>query len=574
MKKSCALAILLGYLLLTSLGSGCRRSNESAAPGQAQQLVLSKSAGPRSFNRLLSADEQTSSLTDCLMGRLIRINRQTQQPEPELATAWQTSPDGKTLICELRSDVRFSDGQPFTAADVLFTFTVLNDPATNAPAADSFNADGQRVRVEQLDNQRVQFSFPTPQAAPERLFDGVPILPKHKLEAAYQAGKFAEAWTLGTPPDQIVGLGPFKLKEFVAGQRVVLARNEHYWKKDAAGQPLPYLNELVFALDADRNTQLLKFQQGETDLLSPVNADDVAALAPLEAQGKIKLHDLGPSMIRELFWFNLNDGKQADTGKPLVDPVKLRWFKDVRFRQASAHAIDREALARLVFAGKAAPQWGFLSPGDKLWYNPAVRQYPYELTHAQELLKEAGFQVQPGQALRDAQGNAVTFTLLTNAGNVLRQKMSAMIQTDLEKLGIKVNLATLESRALLSTINDSMNYEACLLAIVSGDADPNAHTNILASSGVTHWWQPQQRKPATPWEARIDELMKLQASVRDQAARKRLFDEVQTIMAEQQPFLFLVTRHLVVAAKTDVRNLKPALLPDFVLWNCEELARP
>lgn len=565
--------LLLGCFLLMVVGSSCQRSKEQSSSLSAQRLVLSKSAGPRSFNRLLSADEPTSSLTDCLMGRLIRINRQTQQPEPELATAWQTAPDGKSLICELRRGVLFSDGQPFTAADVLFTFDVLNNPATNSPAADSFNFNGQRVRVEQLDSQHVQFTFPTPQAAAERLFDGVPILPKHRLEAAYRDKKFAEAWTLGTPPDQIVGLGPFKLKEYVAGQRVVLTRNEHYWKRDAAGKQLPYLNELVFSLDADRNTQLLKFQQGETDLLSPVNADDVATLAPLEAQGKIKVHDLGPSLIREVFWFNLNEGKQAETGKPLVDPVKLRWFKDVRFRQAISTALDREALARLVFAGKAAPQWGFLSAGDKLWYNPAVKQYPYDLERARGLLTDAGFQVQPNQQLRDAQGNPVTFTLLTNAGNVLRQKMSAMIQADLARLGIKVNITTLESRAVLSTINESKNYEACLLAIVSGDADPNAHTNILASTGLTHWWNPQQPKPVTPWEAQIDKLMQQQASTLDASARKQLFDEVQTIMAEQQPFLFLVARHLIVAAKTDIGNLKPALLPDFVLWNCEELQR-
>jgi peptide/nickel transport system substrate-binding protein len=569
--------LLLGCcMLIVGIWTGCQRTNnpDSARPAtQTQRLVISKSAGPRTFNRLLAEDEQTNSLTDCLMGRLIRINRQTQQPEAELATAWQTAPDGKALTCELRRDVFFSDGQPFTAADVLFTFQVLNDPAINAPAADSFDFGGQRIGVEQLDSHRVRFSFPAPYAAAERLFDGVPLLPKHVLEPAYRAGKFAEAWTLNTPPEQIIGLGPFKLKEYVAGQRVVLTRNERYWKKDAAGQPLPYLDELVFALDPDRNTQVLKFQQGETDLLSPVNADDLASLAPLETQGQIKIHDLGPSLIRELFWFNLNEGKHPGTGKPLVDPVKLSWFKDVRFRQAISHAIDRAALAQLVFAGKATPQSNFLSPGDKLWYNAAVRQYPYDLAQAKRLLAEAGFQVQADQTLRDAQDHPVTFTLLTNAGNVLRQKMSAMLQADLARLGIKINLATLESRALLSTIHDSLNYEACLLAIVSGDADPNTHVNVLASRGLTHWWNPQQAKPATAWEARLDELMKAQAVTPEVAARKRLFDEAQQIMAEQQPFLFLVARHLIVAAKADVGNLKPALLPDFVLWNCEELKR-
>ncbi|MCI0660761.1 MAG: ABC transporter substrate-binding protein, partial [Acidobacteria bacterium] len=470
------------------------------------------------------------------MGRLIRINRQTQQPEGELATAWQTSSDGKTLICELRRDVKFSDGHPFTADDVVFTFQVLNDSSIGSPSSDPFDFDGQRTKVEKLDSHKVRFVFPAPYAAAERLLDGIPILPKHILEPVYLEGKFEQAWTLSTPPETIVGLGPFKLKEYVAGQRVILSRNEHYWKTDKAGKRLPYLDELIISIDPDRNTQLLKFQQGETDLLSPVNADDVPALAAMEQQGKIKITDLGPSMIREIFWFNLNGSIKPKSGQPksghtLVDPVKLRWFKDVRFRQAVSYAIDREAIVRLVFSGKASPQWGFLSPGDRLWFNPEVKKYPYNLDRAKSLLVEAGFHYQIDKGLFDPQGQPVTFTMITNAGNTIRQKMSALIQADLARLGIKVNLATLESRALLSTINESLNYEACLLAIVSGDTDPTSHVNILSSRGITHWWHPQQTRPATDWEARIDDLMKRQMNTLNPTERKRLFDEVQAIFA-------------------------------------------
>jgi peptide/nickel transport system substrate-binding protein len=560
-------------LILVLANTSCRKG-ELGAPGQpttrANRLVVSKSAGPKTFNRLLSSDEQTNSIGDCLMGRLIRINRQTQQPEAELATSWQLSSDGKTLTCELRRDTKFSDGASFTADDVIFTFQVLNDPAVAAPA--SFAFDGQPLKVEKLASHQVRFLFPEPRAGAERLFDGIPMLPKHILEPGYREGKFAQAWTLSTPPEQIVGLGPFKLKEYVTGQRISLVRNEHYWKTDVAGRRLPYLDEIIFSIDPDRDTQRLKFHQGETDLLSPVTADDATTLAPLEQQSKIKITDLGPSLIREIFWFNLNDGKQKN-GKPHVDPVKLGWFKDVRFRQAISHAIDREAIVKLVFAGKASPQYGFLSAGDKLWFKAEVKKYPYDLGRAKSLLTESGFRLQNDNELVDPQGRPVNFTLITNAGNAIRQKMSAMIQADLARLGIKVNLAMIESRALLSTINESLNYEACLLAIVSGDADPSSHINILSSSGPMHWWHPQQNKPVTDWEARIDDLMKKQARTLDSAERKKLFDEMQMIMADQQPFIFLVSRHLIVAAKSDIGNLKPALLPDFVLWNSEELYR-
>src|SRR5262249_53219205 len=222
------------------------------------------------------------------------------------ASSWHTPPDGKTLTCELRRAVKFSDGAPFTSDEVVFTFQVLNDPAVASPA--SFDFDGQPIKVERLDSHKIRFVFPAPYAAAERLFDGVPILPKHVLEPAYREGKFAQAWTLSTPPEQIVGLGPFKLKEHVVGQRVSLARNEHYWKTDSAGRRLPYLDEIVFNIDPDRSTQLLKFQKGETDLFSPLTPDDVAALNPLAQQGKITIADLGASLIREILWFNLNEG--------------------------------------------------------------------------------------------------------------------------------------------------------------------------------------------------------------------------------------------------------------------------
>ncbi|MGH9840293.1 MAG: ABC transporter substrate-binding protein [Blastocatellia bacterium] len=536
--------------------------------------MISKSAGPRTFNRLLSFDEQTNTIAGCLMGYLIRINRQTQQPEAELARSWKVSPDGRSITFTLRRDVKFSDGRAFTADDVLFTFQVINDPKIASPVADLFNFDGKRVAVRKQDDQTVVFDFPAAVAGAIRLFDGIPILPRHALEQSWRDGKFDQAWSLATPPDRIVGLGPFKLKAYVANQRVVLARNEQYWKTDAAGRRLPYLDEIVFNIDPDRNTQLLKFQKGETDLLSPVNAEDAPALAALEQQGRIKLFNLGPGMIREIFWFNLNDGKSPATGQPFVDPIKLRWFKEVKFRQAVSHAIDRDAIVKLAFAGKASPQWAFLSAADKLWFNPGVKKYPRDLARAKSLLADAGFRFLPDKkALLDSQGREVSFTLMTNAGNAIRQKISALIQEDLAQIGIKVTIAPIESRALLSRINDSFNYEAGLLAIVSGDTDPSSHTNVLFSHGPGHWWHPRQTRPATAWEARLDDLVKRQRITLNPAARKKLFDEVQAIMAEQQPFLFLASRHLLVAAKTDIGNFKPALLPDFVLWNCEELYR-
>lgn len=563
--------LCLFSLLLLQGCNGISNKTGPARPGG--RLITAQSAGPKTFNRLSAFDDQTATVTGCLTGALLRINRQTQQPEPELAESWQVSPDGRALTFKLRRNVTFSDGHPFTADDVLFTFAVVNDPNIQSALSDQFVVDGQRVQVEKQDDATVRVVFPVPYAAAERLFDGLPILPRHVLEPVWQAGKFAEAWSLATPPEQIVGLGPFKLKSWQPGERAILARNEHYWKNDAAGTRLPYVDELVFEIIPDRNTQLLKFQNGELDFLSPVNANELSSLAPLAEQHKISLADQGPGMIREVLWFNLNEGKDAKNGQPFVDPVRLSWFRMPEFRQAISAAIDRDAIVRLVYGGRAEAQFAFLSRGDKLWFHSGIKTSAADPARAKQLLQQAGFRWQSeGGALLDAQGRTVEFTLVTNA-NAQRQKMSTMIQDDLAKLGIKMNVATLDSRALLSKINENFAYEAGLLAISSGDTDPHSHTSFLLSSGANHWWHPQQKQPATAWEARIDELMQRQKQTIEPQERKKLFDEVQQIMADQQPLIFLATRHLIVAARADVGNFKPAVLPDFALWNCEELYR-
>lgn len=539
------------------------------APRRGGKIVISKTAGPRTFNRLLSFDEQTSSITNCIMGSLVRINRQTQLPEPDLAESWKITPDGKSITFNLRPNVKFTDGATLSADDVLFTFQLINDPKISSLASDSFRSkDGRPVRVAKLGLFKVAFTFPAVNAAGVRIFDGVPILPRHKLEPIYQDGKFDQAWNLSTPPDQIVGLGPFKLKSYLPGQRVTLERNESYWKTDSTGQRLPYLDQLIFAIDPDRNTQLLKFQRGETDLLSPVTPEELATLSPLTEKNQVKIDDLGPSLIREVLWFNLNPDKPGN------DPVKQSWFQQLNFRRAISHAIDRQAITKIAFNGRAAQQWGFLSDGDKIWNNLNVQKYPFDRAQAKRLLEEAGFRYANGQnTLLDPQGRPVAFSLTTNAGNPLRQKIAALIQSDMAQIGVNLNLVFLESKTLLTRINDGSNYDACLLAIISGDADPSAHMNILLSSGSNHWWRAKQTTPATPWESQIDQLMMGQMTTVNRAQRKKMFDEVQEIMAEQQPFIFLASRNLVVASRSDVGNLKPATLPDFALWNCEELYR-
>jgi peptide/nickel transport system substrate-binding protein len=528
-------------------------------------LVVSQASGPKTFNPLFATDTDTLGILNCVMSVLVRINRQTGEAEPELAESLTSSSDHRVLTIRLRPGVTFSDGHPLTADDVLFTFQVIYDPALRSSVRDVLDIEGGQIVVEKKDSRTVTLTFPKPVATSERLLDSVHILPKHRLEADYRAGRFASRWDLSTPPEEIVGLGPFRLKEYVPGERTVLVRNPHYWKRDPAGRPLPYLDEITFLILPDRSTRVLKFQQGELDLLSPLTPEEVARLEPQVAARRIRIYDLGPSLISEVMWFNLNPRARS------LSPTKLAWFQDVRFRQAVSFAINRQALIDVVFAGKAAPVWGPV-PTTSPWFHQGVKTYPYDPLRAKALLAEAGFSDRNGDGvLEDAQGNALAFTLVTNAGNPLRERMGLMIQEDLKKVGIRVNFAPIETKTMLDRLARGTDYEAGLLAIAAGDTDPSSLRNFLLSSGSNHWWNPQQPTPATEWEKRIDELLNEFLTTGDQRRRKALFDEVQTILSEQVPLIYLVARDLIVGAKPTVGNLKPGLLPDPLLWNAEEL---
>lgn len=537
-------------------------------------LVTAINQEPRSFNRIVSSDTATADVTDRIFADLIHINRETQQAEPALAKSWSFSPDSRLLTMSLREGVNFSDGRPFTADDVVFTFQVIYDPKINSTQADQLKADGQPFGVKKLDAHTVQFSFAKPVPAVERLFDSIFILPKHKLEAAYQAGNFSAAWSISSDPREIAGLGPFKFSRYVPGQRVELERNPHYWKTDSKGNRLPYLSRLILMIIPNRDTQFLNFQSGNLDILNEIRAEDFAALMREAGTKGFAVKDLGPDLGSEQLWFNQNPESNPKTRRPYVPSFKLKWFTHPKFRQAISHAIDRSSLVNLVYQGRATAVFGPLSPSNKFWFNPGIPQYPFDLNRAKQLLLEAGFHLRSTQGeseLRDAGNHPVRFSLLTNAGNRNREKIGALIQNDLQKLGIRVDFTPLEFSSLISKITETFDYDACLLGPVYLDTDPTAQMNVWLSSAPNHQWFPNQKKPATAWEARIDELMKDEATAMNPHQRKRDFDEVQRIVGEQLPFIYLVSRDVLVASRNRVGNFRPAVLYHHTLWNCEQL---
>jgi peptide/nickel transport system substrate-binding protein len=528
-------------------------------------LVVAARAEPKTFNPIAALDIPSRDVIWRMQADLIHINRETQRAEPALARSWTVSPDGLHYVLSLRHGVRFSDGHPFDADDVVFSFNAYLDERLHAAQRDLLLIGGKPIAVRKIDATTVGVDLPGPYAAAERLFDSIAILPRHRLEAAWKAGTLADAWGLGTAPAEIAGLGPFRLERFRPGEDIVLARNANYWKQDRAHTPLPYLSQLTFAVVPSEDAQVVRLRAGELDLLNRVSSQHAATLDRDQASAPYVLRDLGPGLEYHFLFFNQNDPV------PAAVRGKQAWFGDERFRRAISLAIDRASLVRLAYNGRGTPIWGHVTPGNRLWANAAIPRPPASASAALALLTQAGFKRGADGTLTDAHGTAVSFSILVAAGNAALNDMAAIIQDDLRKIGIAVQIAALDFSAVLSRVLESHDYDACLLRLVDGDADPTPEMNVWLSNGPTHLWHPLQARPATDWEAEIDTLMRQQMTTLDSAARRRLFDRVQVIAADKLPLVPLVSPNIIVAAKRTLGNFRPAVLDHYTLWNVEQL---
>lgn len=531
-------------------------------------LVVGQRAEPKTLNPVLATDAPSREVIGRMQADLVHINRVTQKTEPALASSWKLSKDGHSFTLKLRRGIRFSDGQPFNADDVVFSFRVYLDEKIHSPQRDLLIVGGKPLSVLKIDDYTVRFEMAQPYAAAERIFDSVAILPQHLLRKSYEQGTFAQAFTLNTAPDAIAGLGPFRLKQYVPGQRVVLERNPYYWRGDRNKQRLPYLDEITFLFVGNEDAQILRFESGETNIISRFSPDNYSAMLRDQQSHGYELADIGPSLEYNFVFFNLNDLPKDKFSQIAYEQT---WFRDVRFRQAISLALDRQSIVRLVYGGHAAPLWSNVTPGNKLWMDDSLPHPERSILRAKEMLKSAGFTWNSDGKLTDAQGKSVEFTIITGSSNSQRLKMATLIADDLSQLGMSVHVVPLEFRAVVDRVFQSGDYEACLMGLGGGDADPNGDMNVWMSNGGTHLWNMHESKPATPWEADLDRLMNEQLITLDYKKRKRTYDQAQEIIAANVPLIFLATPDVVVGASRQLANFHPATLDPYVLWNVDEL---
>jgi peptide/nickel transport system substrate-binding protein len=514
-----------------------------AAAQSGGELRFCLHSEPKTFDPLKVEDDASVTIRYLTGGVLVRTNRQTQALEPELAQSWKVSKDGKQITFTLRSGISFSDGTPFSAEDVAYTVQQLMDPALHSPTGDAFRSGPGNVESKIISSNQISITFPAAVAGLDRQFDQVAMLSAH------------------SPQKEMAVLGPFMVADYKAGSTVRLKRNPNYWKTDAQGRKLPYLDSIHLDIQPNRDVEMLRFKRGEIDLVNSLDSEYFDKLAATSPQ---LVHDAGPSLDSEQMWFN-------QVAKAPLPEYKKNWFRSAIFRRAISEAINREDLSRVVFRGHAQAAVGPVSPANKFWFNSKLKAQAYTPDAALKALEGDGFRLENG-TLKDKQGNAVVFSIITNAGNKYRERMATMIQEDLQKIGVHVNVVTLDFPSLIERMTQTFDYEAILLGLTNTGLDPNEQMNVWLSSSENHQWNPQEKSPETTWEAEIDRLMRAQSSAADVNKRKERFDRVQEIAVEQEPFIYLVNRNALSAVAATVEGASPVILAPQTYWNVERLS--
>ena len=538
------------------------------------RFVIGQTAAPKTFNAPLANEQNSSDVCGRIWANLADFDNPTQQDVPCVAKSWTWSRDHRTVTFHLRRGLRFSDGHPLTAADVKFSFDVVMDDSLPTVGKDNLASvdpvTGQRLpfTYRMLDSLTFSVTSQRPYALLVTSASTVRILPRHVLEPAWRAGRFATMYGTSTPPEQLVTSGPFRVKRYDVGQALMLERNPYWWGVDVRGHRLPYLDELVFLIVADQNVMALKFHAGEIDAIDNVRPEDYRGYADAREREHFALYDLGPSLNTNFLWFNCN---RAKDGTPAAGAVKYAWFSNPVFRRAVSLAIDRDAIIRGPFRGWAVKNWALISPGNTQWYDSTIARADHDPAEARRLLAGLGWRDRDGDGvLEDRDGHSVSFTIATNGDNSVRREMLALVVDDLAKVGIKATPMPLEMSTLIQHIRSDFQYDGCMLGLGgSTPADPVMFPNVIKSTGLTHYWHIREDKPETPQEARMDQLFETIESSTSAPERHKAYHAIAGLMADEQWFVWLPTQIVRLPVRSRFGNVQPSVLPHRILWNVD-----
>jgi peptide/nickel transport system substrate-binding protein len=580
--KALVLLVLIGMCSL--LLWGCSIKSEVLK----NRLVVPLDSDIKTFNPILIQDAYSGIAIGFTLTGLISENAITKQLEPELAEKWEFQQDGKQLIFTMRPDLKWSDGQPLTVDDVLFTYQdIIFNKKIPSGAQDVLRVGKSQTlpKVEKLDDRRISFFLSEPFAPALRTIGGTGILPKHIFAPTIQEDpkdqdkklKFLETWTLTTPVNQLVGSGAYLIQEYRPSERIIYKPNPYYWKKGT-----PHIEKFVMQIVESPDTALLRFRSGDLDMYR-LRGEDYQLLKKFEQRDRFKIYNAGPSTGQAFIMFNLNKGRDPKTNQPFVDPIKSKWFNDVNFRRAVAYALNREAMITNLSRGLAQTQNSPISIPSPYFLPPekGLKVYDYLPEKSKEILLQAGYKYDDKQQLLDSQGNLVRFTLLAPAGG--RVALGAQIKSDLEKIGMKIDFNPVDFRIISDKLDNSKQWDATILGFTGG-AEPNSAINLWATDGDSHLFnkgpsaeeKPFVGREIADWEQKIHDLMIQGAQELDETKRKAIYAEYQQLVQEQLPLIHLTISLYLVAVRDRVENVQPSALAGSTgvtgaLWNVEQL---
>ena len=547
-------AVVLALCVVALAVAGCRRGGEDRLR-QGDRMVTAMISDPKTFNPLLSVDSASSEALEELFDGLVRLNPKTTLIEGMLAKSWEHDEAGTTWTFHLRDDVKWHDGMPFTADDVAFTVQAIFDTKVPNSVKHVLTIAGQPIRAEVVDPHTVRLILPEP-FAPLLNSIGFGILPKHLLGPALADGTFTQMWGIDTPPEKIVGTGPYRMARYVPAQLVQYTRNPTYWMKDEQGGALPRLAERTTLIVPDQNTIYLKFLDRQLHVYSP-RPEEVDDVRKRSTELDVTLEKIGLDTGMLFVSFNRNPAHYEKEGGER-DP-RLDWFTDPKFVQAVAHSVDTKSMIQNTYFGYGEPAVSSISPENTIFYNPNLKPYEYDLDAAKKMLDEAGYRDRDGDGVReDPKGNVIEFELSTNAGNQVRERLCSILKEDWTKLGFKVNYRPLDFATLVEKLSTNFEWDSMVMGFTGG-VEPHNGSNLLRSSGNLHLWQPNQEKPATPWEAEIDREIDAGARELDQEKRKTHYWRIQEILQRELPMIQLVRQQRFVAAKRYLVDFVPTV---------------
>ena len=573
------LAVLLAVIAAVSL-SAC-------SPARSQltnRLIVPTPSGPGTFNYPLN--QSAYSVFGYMYEGLINQNGLTSKLEPGLAESWEVSKDGKKIVFNLREGLKWSDGEPMTTDDIIFSYekiyfndkipTSLKDPLR-------VGISREFPKLKKLDSRRVEFSVAEPFAPFIRYAGGIPILPAHILQESVSNTeadgklKFLSTWGTDTDPQKIVGNGQYRMLSYTPNQRVVLERNPYFWRKDAEGNSQPFIQQIVWQIIENTDNQLLNFRSGDLDTLD-VEPEVFPLLKREEKRGKYTVFNGGPDTGSVFVCFNLNKGRNPQN-QPFVDPIKSRWFASKEFRQAIAYGINRDAMTNNIYRGLGAPLHSPIPAQSPFYLSPeqGLKTYSYDPQKSKELLLSAGFKYNSNGELLDAEGNKVRFTLLMAAGKKVREQMGTQIKQDLGKLGMQIDTQFLSFNTYVEKLRLTKNWDTYLGGFTGG-TEPHSGYNIWSVKGTLHSFNqgPSGGEPPIKgwevydWEQKIDDLYVKASQELDEAKRKELYGDTQRIIAEQVPFIYMVNPLTFEAVRDRISGIRYSAIGG-AFWNLYEL---